>query len=369
MSRSGPAPGGLPAAVLTIDAGAIAANWRLLAGRAAPGRCAAAVKADAYGIGVDAAVPALVGAGCDTFFVAHLDEGSRVRALAPDATVYVLNGLRPGSAGDYAAARLRPVLGSLDEIEEWTSFAQGESSAPPAALHVDTGMNRLGLPPQALPEALRRMTPALLMSHFVSAEIADDAINARQIAAFAAARALAPGVPGSLANSSGLFLGAGALHDLSRPGYALYGGNPTPGRPNPMRPVVTLEATIVQVREVEAGATVGYNARWTARGPRRLATISVGYADCYPRSAFGADDKPGGLALVAGVSCPIAGRVSMDLIVIDVTEAPAAASRRGDVVTLIGDGLEIDDVGERAGTVGYEILTNLGSRYTRRIVR
>lgn len=359
---------GLPASILTIDAGAIAANWRLLAERGKPGRCAAAVKANAYGLGVEVVVPALAEAGCDTFFVAHVAEGRRARAAAPSATIYVLNGLLPGSAGDYAVPRLRPVLGSIEEVEEWAAFASAEPGAPEAALHVDTGMNRLGLALDALPAALERLRPALLMTHFVSAEIPEDPLNARQIAAFAAARAQAPEIPGSLANSSGLFL-PGTVHDLARPGYALYGGNPTPDRPNPMRPVVTLEAAIVQIRDVEAGATVGYNARWTAPGRARLATISVGYADGYPRSAFGSDDKRGGLVLVAGVPCPIAGRISMDLIVIDVTQAPAAAVRRGEPVTLIGGPLDLDTVGERAGTVGYEILTNLGPRYTRRILR
>jgi alanine racemase len=206
------------------------------------------------------------------------------------------------------------------------------------------------------------------MSHFVAGETPASPVTARQAAAFAQARAWFPGIPGSLANSSGIFLGETAHHDMVRPGYALFGGNPLVGRPNPMSPVVTLEARIVQVRDIGAGETVGYNAQWTARGPRRLATVSIGYADGYPRSGSARDDHPGGDAMVGGVRCRFAGRVSMDLIVVDVTDAPAHAVHRGAAVALIDDTLTIDVVGERAGSIGYEILTRLGRRYTRRIV-
>jgi alanine racemase len=155
---------------------------------------------------------------------------------------------------------------------------------------------------------------------------------------------------------------------MVRPGYALYGGNPLVDRPNPMRAVVRLHARIVQVRDIDAGETVGYNAQWTARGPRRLATVSVGYADGYPRSGSARDDHPGGEAMVGGVRCPFAGRISMDLIVVDVTEAPAGAVHRGAPVALIDDTLTVDVVGERAGSIGYEILTRLGRRYARTVV-
>lgn len=322
------------------------------------------VKADAYGCGLGVVAPALWAAGCRTFFVAHLGEAATVRRTLPEAALYVLNGLSPGSAPAYAALNLRPVLGSAEELSEWAAFSRGER---PAALHVDTGMNRLGL---SVPDALAladdpRIGAAgidLVMSHLVSAELPDAAVNARQIDAFATARAAFPGIAASLANSSGIFLDAAAHHDLLRPGYALFGGNPTPSRhANPMRPVVRLEATILQIRHVEAGAQAGYNGRWTAPSPRRLATLSLGYADGYPRAASGR-----GHALVGGVPCPILGLVSMDLIILDVTEAPAAA--RGAVATLIGDSLDIDTVGKAAGTIGYEILTGLGSRYVRHYV-
>lgn len=305
-------------------------------------------------------VPVLARAGCRTFFVAHLSEGEALRALAPEADIYVLNGLLPGSGEAFRNAALRPVLGSLDELAEWALFSDGSL---PAALHVDTGMNRLGLPlPQALTltrePILSQAGIQLVMSHFISAERPEAPVNAWQITDFARVREAFPGIPGSLANSSGIFLD-GARHDLLRPGYALYGGNPTPERgKNPMREVVRLEAAILQVREVVKGETAGYCARWTAPGPRRLATLSLGYADGYPRSASGS-----GRALVEGVLCPIIGLVSMDLVILDVTDAPGA--QRGAPATLIGDGLDIDTVGRAAGTIGYEILTGLGSRYVR----
>ncbi|WP_370693881.1 alanine racemase [Methylobacterium sp. NEAU K] len=349
---------GAHGARLTIDLGAIVANWRMLSARGAAD-CAAVVKADAYGCGVSRVGPALLEAGCRTFFVAHLSEGVAARGALPEAAIYVLNGLPPGACEPFAAHGLRPVLGSPEELSEWAAFSGGRL---PAALHVDTGMNRLGLPvPEALALAGDPRIAAcgidLILSHFVSAEKPADPVNARQIADFGRVRAAYPGLRASLANSSGVFLD-GARHDLLRPGYALFGGNPTPEAANPMRPVVRLEAMITQVRNVEAGASAGYNGRWTAPAPSRLATLSLGYADGFPRAISGR-----GQALVGGVPCPILGLVSMDLIILDVTAAPAA--RRGATAVLIGDGLDIDTVGRAAGTIGYEILTGLGSRYVR----
>jgi alanine racemase len=372
---------GIPASeaggLLAIDLGAIASNWRVLRDRAGGAEAAAVVKADAYGTGIERTVPALGRAGCRTFFVAHLSEALRARRVWRDARIYVLNGFPPGTARTYAAHDLRPVLGSQDEIEEWAAVCRADGSRP-AALHVDTGMNRLGL---SLPEGLAlagdprlsAFEPALLMSHFVGAEEPGNPVTARQIEAFAALRGALPGLPASLANSSGIFT-PGAQHDLVRPGYALYGGNPTPDRANPMRPAVRLEGRVIQLREIQAGATVGYNGTWTAPGPRRIATVSVGYADGYPRAASATDGKdregaPAGEAVVAGLRCPFAGRVSMDLITLDVTAVPEGAVKRGDPVTLIGDGIDVDEAGRRAGTIGYEILTGLGKRYARTYIK
>jgi alanine racemase len=370
--------GGIPdnaaGGILHIDLDALASNWRTLRDRAGGAETAAVVKANAYGIGIEQAVPALGKAGCRTFFVAHLSEAIRARAVAPDATIYVLNGLFAGTGPTYAAYGLRPVLGSFEEIGEWAGFCRAEGQKRPAAIHVDTGMNRLGLTvPQGLTlkdsAELRDFETALLMSHFVSAEESDNPLNQQQIEAFEAVRSSLPGIPASLPNSSGIFLGGKPRYDLVRPGYALYGGNPTPDRNNPMQPVVGLEARIVQLRWVEADHTVGYNGRWLAMEKRRIATLSVGYADGYPRSAS-ARGKSGeallaGMTLVAGHPCPFAGNVSMDLITIDVTAVPENLVQRGDTVILIGDDLTIDEVGRLAGTIGYEILTNFGTRYAR----
>ncbi|KFG68429.1 alanine racemase [Microvirga sp. BSC39] len=360
--------------ILHIDLDALAANWRTLRDHAGGAETAAVVKADAYGLGIEKAVPALARVGCRTFFVAHLSEAIRARAVAPEATIYVLNGLFSGTCTTYAEHDLRPVLGSFEEIEEWAGFCRVQSQKLKAAIHVDTGMNRLGLPvPQGLTlkdrGELEDFEIALLMSHFVSAEESDNPLNAQQIEAFEAIRSSLPHIPASLPNSSGIFLRDKPGYDLVRPGYALYGGNPTPSRDNPMRPVVGLEGRIVQLRWVEAEHTVGYNGRWLALDRRRIATISVGYADGFPRSAS-ARGKSGeeflaGTALVAGQACPFAGNVSMDLITVDVTDVPEAQVQRGDTVTLIGGELTIDEVGRRAGTIGYEILTNLGARYAR----
>jgi alanine racemase len=339
------------------------------------------VKADAYGIGIEPAVGSLWRAGCRTFFVAHLSEAARVRAVAPEAVIYVLNGLQPGTAARYRELGLRPVLGSMPEIREWAEFCGGTKL--PAALHVDTGMNRLGLTPAeaialARDAIMSAFEPALLMSHLAASEEPSQPINGRQVATFLAVAAEYPGVPASLANSSGVFLADSFPQmrglALARPGYALYGGNPTPDQPNPMRPVVRLDARIIQVREIEAGAKAGYNETWTAARPSRLSTLSIGYADGYPRSASGTDaairaDLPVGAALVAGRLCPFVGRVSMDLIILDVTDVPEREVSRGDPAVLIGGPLDINEVGRRAGTIGYEILTNLGRRYARRYVQ
>ncbi|WP_081631249.1 alanine racemase [Methylobacterium sp. 77] len=351
---------------LTIDLSAIAENWRRLGAQAPHIPCAAVVKADAYGCGLAEVAPVLWRAGCRTFFVAHASEAIIARSVLPDAVIYVLNGLIPGGGPALIAHDLRPVLGSREELDEWAALGAEAGRPLAAALHVDTGMNRLGLTvSEALALAgdpiLARAEIDLLMSHLVSAERPDEAVNRRQCEAFGRVLRAYPGIPGSLANSSGCYLGAGIANDLLRPGYAIFGGNPTPGRPNPMRPVIRLEALIAQVRDVEAGDSAGYNAYWTAAGPRRLATLSVGYADGYPRAASGR-----GHALVGGVPCPIVGLISMDLIILDVTDAPAA--RRGEPAILIGDALDVDSVGRAAGTIGYEILTNLGSRYVRHYV-
>jgi alanine racemase len=355
--------------ILTVDLGAIVDNWRALGRHALPCECAAVVKADGYGCGIEQVAGALAKAGCKTFFVADLTEAQRVRKIAPDPAIYVLNGLQPGTASAYAEIGARPVIGSLVELAEWDAFCSGGWRGG-AALHVDTGMNRLGITldeAAALAPRIRAENHGitLLMSHFACSEIPEHSLNQRQITAFRDVRVLYRGIPSSLANSSGIFLGAPAHCDLVRPGVALYGVNPTPGRSNPMRAAIGLQARIVQVRTVARGETVGYDATWTAKQVTRLAVAAVGYADGYLRAASASDAAPGGDAIVAGTRCPLAGRISMDLLAIDVTELPDGAARRGDLATLIGGEITVDDVATAARTIGYEVLTSLGRRYHR----
>jgi alanine racemase len=309
-------------------------------------------------------------AGCRTFFVADVAEGRRVRALAPDATIYVLNGVMPGSAQAFANDYLQPVINSATELAEWDAFVAINNWRGGAALHVDTGMNRLGLTmDEAVAIAPRLQSEShgftLLMSQLACADIPDHPMNDQQIRLFREIRILYRGLASSLANSSGVFLGGTVYCDLVRPGVALYGVNPTPGRKNPMRPVVELKGRIIQVRTVGKGETVGYGATFAATRPSRIAMVAVGYADGFLRSAGASKGKSAADVIVAGRRCPIAGRVSMDLFAIDVTQLPEGAVRRGDLATLIGDGMSIDDLAAAMGTVGYEVLTNLGRRYHR----
>ena len=352
--------------MLTVDLGAIAANWRLLRDRHG-GAVAGVVKADAYGLGAARIGPALRDAGCRHFFVAQLAEGLALReAVGPGPTIAVLNGFAPGADGD---AALLPVLNGLPDVDAHAAAARRSGRAAPAILHLDTGMSRLGLDAreQAAVAADRSRLDGLdlrwLMTHLACADEPDHPLNAAQTARFAAVCArLPPGVPRSVANSSGMFLGPAFASDLARPGCALYGVNPTPGRSNPMRQVVRLEAPVLQVREIAAGDTVGYGASWTAGRTSRVATVAAGYADGYLRALSGRAS-----GTIAGRPVPLIGRVSMDLIAFDVTDAPCLAP--GDSITLIGpDGLAPDDLAARAGTIGYEILTGLGNRYRREYV-
>jgi alanine racemase len=368
-NTAGP-PAAQAGGILTNDLGALVENWRVLGHRAMPAECAAVVKADGYGCGIEQVTKALVRAGCKTFFVADLGEARRVREVAPDAAIYVLNGLMPTTAPVYAELRARPVIGSMVELAEWDAFVSAQNWRGGAALHVDTGMNRLGISPDEAAAVAPRIRAenhgiTLLMSHLACAENTGHPLNENQMNLFRQVRLLYRGIPSSLANSSGIFLSDKAHCDVVRPGVALYGVNPTPGHGNPMRPVIDLKARIAQVRTVPRGETVGYSAGWTAKRSTRLAIAAVGYADGYLRASGSSDETPGGAALVGGKRCPLAGRISMDLLAIDVTDLPEVSVRRGDIVTLIGDDLTLDEVARAAGTIGYEFLTGLGRRYHR----
>jgi alanine racemase len=350
---------------LTVNLAAIVANWQTLARQLLTVECAAVVKADAYGLGLKPVVAALADAGCKTFFVADVAEARIVRACARDATIYVLHGFTLQCAEAFIDLAARPVINSMTELAEWDAFAADHAWLGGAALHVDTGMNRLGVSPEEAAALAPRVQTqnhgvALLLSHLACADIPDHPLNAKQLRLFRELRALYSGIPASLANSSGIFLGDATYFDLARPGAALYGINPTPGQRNPMKNVVELTGRIVQIRAVARDQTIGYGAAWTARRNSRIAVVALGYANGLLRAGSASDEHPGGAAIVAGKRCPIVGRISMDLLMLDITDLAEGAVRRGDFATLIGGELSIDEVALTAGTIGYEVLTRLG---------
>jgi len=353
-------------AILTIDLDAVVANYRLLQGRLGDRSCAAVVKADAYGLGMDKVAPALAAAGCPIFFVAQIEEGITLRRLLADAEIHVLNGLLPDSAPVFLEHRLVPVLNSLGNIEAWSRFCAGRDSVPPADVHIDTGMARLGLPAGELavltaePERLQGLNLAYLISHLACADEPDHPLNRQQLDSLKAALGALPATRVSFANSSGIFLGPDYHFDLARPGVALYGVAPVPGEPNPLAQVVRLQGKILQVRDVDTPQTVGYGATHRVTRKGRIATVAVGYADGYLRSLSNS-----GSAYIGDTGVPVVGRVSMDLITLDVSAVADREARPGTLVDLIGPHNPVDRVAAEAGTIGYEILTSLGSRYHR----
>jgi alanine racemase len=356
--------------VLTVDLDALVANWRKLEKTAVPAECSAVIKANAYGCGIAPVAQALAKAGCKTFFVATVDEATTARAAVPTAALYVLNGFIQNTGDAYARIDARPVIGDLNELAEWDVFCRRTGWAGGAAIHIDTGMQRLGLTIAEAQGLIPRINAgdhgiSLVMSHLACAESLNHPMNARQLAAFREIASAFSGVPASLSNSSGIFLGGAFQFDMVRPGAALYGVNPTPEADNPMLPVVDLKARIVQIRDVERGESVGYGGNWTARRPTKIAIVSAGYADGYFRAGSSNDGTRGAEVIAAGKRCPVAGRISMDLIAVDVTDLEKHAVRRGHMVTLIGEGITVDELAHHFGTIGYEVLTSLGARYTR----
>jgi len=368
-----PAPGApeLAGATLNIDLKVLQDNWRQLAAECGPARCSATVKGDAYGLGIEPVVRALKAAGCGTFFVALPHEGVVVRAIAPDCAVFVLDGLLTGSAEYYAKNNLIPVLTSLDEIEEWASYCANTQQRLAGAVHIDTGINRLGLSAADVEQLARAPQPfeafdlQLVMSHLANGDQPGSEHNPVQLALFNQLRALLPDAPASIANSAGIFLGDEFKLDMVRSGVGLYGGNPFASRPNPMAPVVHLYAPILQVRDVAPGQAVGYGGSWLAGRPSRIAVLGVGYRDGYPRAlSYPAHDGPAHV-MIGGHYAPVVGRVSMDMITVDVTDISSDFARRGINAEIMGDHVTVDDIARWADTIPYEILTHLGSRYAR----
>ena len=356
-------------AILSIDLQALVENWRLLKSRCAARDTGAVIKADGYGIGAVQAAIALKAAGCATFYVAHLDEGIAVRAaIGPGPRVVVMHGPNRGTEADFAAHKLIPVLNTPQQIAGWRKYAEAADLLSESLVHVDTGMNRLGLTATEFADHMAGdgfygLHPLALMSHLACSEM-NHPLNENQRRRFADMlvmfRAKFPDAKASFTNSSGIFLPPAYHYDFARPGVALYGVNPTPDKPNPMLPVVRLSAKIIQVRRVDQASSVGYGATVLAPDGAKLATVSIGYADGLPRS-WGA----GGRGFIDGIKAPVMARVSMDLVIFDVSAVPDSSLFPGALMEIIGTHTTVDDAATAAGTIGYEILTSLGGRYHR----
>lgn len=352
---------------LTIDIAALCRNYEKLAARVVPGSAAAVVKADAYGLGAERVSRALYERGCRHFFVAQFVEAQELRlALAPDAQIFVLNGLQPGTELASAEMGIIPVLNSLEQYRRWCATARSLQRTLPAVVQFDTGMSRLGFPPEERPALAKALDGhgnvevLFIMSHLASADELDATQNAEQLAEIRRIAYEFAGFDISFANSGGVFLGDAYHGVLARPGIALYGGAPTGGEPNPMEPVVSLEVAVVQTRTVPAGTKVGYSGVHVTEGEARLATIAAGYADGLPRALSGR-----GAVYLDDIRLPIVGRVSMDSITVDVSGLPDGALTLGSLVEVIGPHQSLEDVARDAGTISYEILTGLGHRYFR----
>ena len=353
-------------AVLTIDLGAIRENYRRLSAKLGTAWCAGVVKADGYGLGAVPVALALASEGCHTFFVAHVGEGVALRdAIGQKPTIYVLNGIPPGAEHDAIGSSLRAVINSLDQLAAWSSAARHAGYKLPAAIQVDSGMSRLGMAASEVEtaasdrQAFDGIEVALVMSHLACADEPAHPANEAQRVEFDRLRAMLPQAPASLANSSGIFLGDAFHHQLARPGAALYGINPTPGHEHPMLPVIRLQAKVIQTRNEAAGAGIGYGHTAVASEVTALATISLGYADGWRRRAAAS-------AYFDGIRLPFIGRVSMDSIILDVSDLPEGRLQAGDMVEMIGPSQTLDEVAGFSGTIAYEVLTSLGDRFHRR---
>jgi alanine racemase len=361
---------------LTVHLGAIAENWRDMAKRSGKARAAAVVKADAYGLGIEDVGQTLYHAGARDFFVAVPSEGVTLRAYAPDARIFVLCGIWPGQEQVFFENDLVPVIASEEQLAFWMAVL-AERGDHPCALQVDTGFNRLGLPMEdalALASDVSRpasFSPVLVMSHLACGDDTASPMNARQLQLFRQVSSAFEDIESSLSASAGIFLGSDYHFNLTRPGIALYGGEAVNGATNPMRPVVKAEARILQVREAKAGETVSYGGTLKLTRDSRLAVASVGYADGWLRSLSGSGVPlrdtgiSGATGYIAGRRVPVAGRVTMDITIFDVTDIPANEVRAGDYIELFGSNISLDEAAQAAGTIGYEMLTGLGLRYER----
>lgn len=352
---------------LTVDPSVIAQNYNILCKASGKTRCGAAVKADAYGCGIDLVAPALLNAGCQDYFVADALEGAKLRSILPHANIYILNGFFNETANIVIHNELIPILNSQFQINLW----QSAGSMLPYAIHVDTGMNRLGL---RIGDALNFMDglsslPNLIMSHFANADDPQDPKNQSQLQEFLPLTQKYPDIQASMANSAATLSNPSSHFDLTRPGIGLYGSNPFSNIANPMKTAVTAEAKIIDIREVFAGETISYGGTFTANKPMKIATCGVGYADGYPRNASGhgiplrSEKLQGAQVHICGKKINCLGRVTMDLTMFDITDIPTDEVKIGDWVELFGHNISVDELAKSTGTIGYEILTSIGRRY------
>lgn len=359
-------PSNSQCSVLTINLDAIAANYRLLKKKVSPAKIGAVIKANAYGLGAKRIARHLQTLGCNIFFVATLDEGIQLRLIAPKAEIHVFNGILPGWSAELNKYNLCPVLNSLEQVEDWKNYTKSLETSLLADLHIDTGMCRLGLSPKDLkkmmesPDSLELINLNLALSHLANADVPSELTNQEQLEHFKEATKPLKSQQLSLAASSGIFLGSNYHFDLVRPGIALYGGNPLMNKPNPMEQVVRLQGRILQVRYVNSPQTIGYGSTYKVPGPMRIATVAIGYADGYLRSLTNT-----GTVWIESYEAQVVGRISMDLTTVDVTQIPEHLVQVGALVDFIGPRQSIDKVALSAGTIDYELLTRLGTRFQR----
>ena len=341
-------------ATLTIDLGALVANWQAL-DKISTAETAAVVKADGYGLGADRVGRALARAGARTFFVAAAEEGAALRqALGPDPVINVFSGHMRGDTDMIGDMALTPMINSMDQLVRHIEALPGH----PFGIQLDSGMNRLGMEASewvAIRDIALQQNPSLIMSHLACADEPEHAMNAQQLANF---REMTDGldVPRSLANTGGVLLDAAYHFDLTRPGIGLYGGLPFAQA----SPVVSLSVPVIQCRDIDIGESVGYGNAFVAERPTRIATIAAGYADGVIR-AMG----PGAVLHAGDQTCPMAGRISMDMIGVDITDLDEQNPK---TLELLGPHQGVDFLADAAGTIGYEILTSMGARYQRRYI-
>jgi alanine racemase len=356
--------------VLKIDLGAVVANYKSLSKKAGSAEVGASVKADAYGLGAKAVGQALHAAGCRTFFVAHAAEGKDLRKyIGPDADIYTLSGATPEGIKSLLAAHLKPVLNSLAQARLWADAIADLGAPPRAALHFDTGINRLGVPREEI-EAFAgdkdfydSLNIELIMSHLACSSLTDHPMNREQLKRFKDIATRFPKTKLSLANTGGVYLGPDYHFDMVRPGIGLYGGSAT-DKPSieHIHRAVSLHAPILQIKNVKSGETIGYNASFVAKKNMKIAIASVGYADGLPVRLSASNTSNGGFAHISKTTVPIVGRVSMDYIALDITNLKNQVEI-GEMAVFLG--ADLDAQAARAGTINYELLTHLGSRCKR----